>query len=266
MVMAFASIFVPDFLVQAVVRADPALRGRAVALLEGAPPLTKVVAANEAALHAGIFPGMMKSNAEHFSGVALRPRSPQQEAIAHTALLDVCWSVSPRIEDTASDTVTLSLAGLESLFGSQEAVAGRLVQRAAECGLAIRVAVAANIEVALVAVRGYTGITIVPPGAENKILQGLPVQALCPPPELLEILQRWGRCRCSIYPSVWGRPACGYMPVRAEHLPVNWLSPSRRIILKNSGSWMKLSRILTRFLSVWDVCWTRCAPGLPRAP
>jgi len=85
---------------------------------------------------------------------------------------------------------------LESLFGSQEAVAGRLVQRAAECGLAIRVAAAANIEVALVAVRGFTGITIVPPGAENKILQGLPVQALSPPPEILEILQRWGVHTC----------------------------------------------------------------------
>lgn len=37
--MAFACIYVPDFLVQSVVRAEPALRECAIALISGSPPL-----------------------------------------------------------------------------------------------------------------------------------------------------------------------------------------------------------------------------------
>ncbi len=52
--MAFASIFVPNFMLQAVVRAEPALRERALALIDGNPPLCSVVAINEKAAQAGI--------------------------------------------------------------------------------------------------------------------------------------------------------------------------------------------------------------------
>ena len=43
----FACIYVPDFPVEAFVRAEPLLRERAVAVLEGKPPLVRVVALNE---------------------------------------------------------------------------------------------------------------------------------------------------------------------------------------------------------------------------
>ena len=109
--MAFASIYVPDFSVQAVVRAEPDLRGRAIALVDGTPPIWSVVAANEAAVQAGIALGMATAQAEQFSGVGIRQRSRGQEEAAHAALLDLGWSVSPRVEDTAPDTVTLDLAG-----------------------------------------------------------------------------------------------------------------------------------------------------------
>ena len=74
--MAFASIFVPNFMVQAVVRAEPALRERALALVDGNPPLCNVVAVDEKAAQAGIECGMTKTNAAQFPGVEIRPRSP----------------------------------------------------------------------------------------------------------------------------------------------------------------------------------------------
>ena len=47
--MAFAAIYVPEFMVQAVVRektrVEPGLRGLAIALIDGNPPLWSVVAA-----------------------------------------------------------------------------------------------------------------------------------------------------------------------------------------------------------------------------
>src|SRR5271169_816007 len=102
--MAFASIHVPNFMVQAVVSAEPELRGRAVSLVDGVSPLCVVVAANEAGRLAGIQLGMAESQAAEFCGVEIRRRSSARERALHAALLDVGWSVSPRIEDTAPDT------------------------------------------------------------------------------------------------------------------------------------------------------------------
>src|SRR5208337_5593107 len=102
----FACIHVPDFPVAAIVRAEPVLRERAVAVLEGKSPLVRVIALNEKARLLGMEAGMTKLRAAVFaaekSPVILRPRSPEQETSAHFALLDVAHSFTPRVEDTAA--------------------------------------------------------------------------------------------------------------------------------------------------------------------
>jgi protein ImuB len=195
--MAFASIHVPNFPVQAVVRAEPRLRNRAVALVDGTPPIWNVVAANEVALLAGIELGMSKSQAAHFRAVEIRKRSRVQEKSAHAALLDLGASFSPRMEDTASDTMILDISGLTSLFGNDENISAQLVQRASALGLFVHVAVSSNLEVSLHAARGFSGITVIPPGEEAKCLGQLSVRALLPSADILEILERWGVRDCA---------------------------------------------------------------------
>jgi protein ImuB len=190
--MAFACIHVPDFLVQSVARAEPALHGSVLALISGTPPLWSVVAANPAAYQAGIQLGMTKSQAEEFPGVEIRQRSEAQEKATHAALLDVAWSVSPRVEDTAPDTIVVDLDGLTSLFGADEKIAQELTLRASRIGVIPRVAVASNIEAAILAARGFLGITMIPAGEECEHLGGLPVPVLSTGTEVLETLQRWG--------------------------------------------------------------------------
>ena len=194
--MAFASIFVPHFMLQAVVRSEPALRGRIVALIGGNPPLCHVVAVNEHATRAGIEIGMTKLNASQFTGVEMRPRSPAQETIAHGVLLDIGWSVSPRLENTAQDTIVLDLSGLEHLFGAEPEIGAHLARRAGECGLATNVAIAANVDTALIAARGFAGVTVIPPGGEAKWLGVLPVGVLPLSEETAETLGRWGVRTC----------------------------------------------------------------------
>jgi protein ImuB len=194
--MAFASIYVPNFMAQTIVRAEPDLRDRAVALVDGCPPLWKIVAANQAALREGIELGMGGSQALQFCKVEVRHRSPEQEKAAHAALLDVGWSVSPRIEDTAPDTIVLDLAGLTSLFKSLENIAVLLAERSCRVGLRPHIAVASNIEAAIHAARGFAGITLIPPGEEPERLSSLPVEVLLPSTEILETLQRWGIRTC----------------------------------------------------------------------
>jgi protein ImuB len=195
--MAFAAIHVANFMVQAVLRAEVELREKAVALVDGTAPLIHVVAANEAAWHAGIQLGMAQTQAQ-LCGVEIRRRSRAQEKAAHAALLDLGWSISPRVEDHAQDTILADLAGLNSLFGADENIAREFARRAAELRLQAHVAVSANLEVAVHAARGFAGITVIPEGEEARYLSGLPVQTLGPSAEALETLERWGIRTCAV--------------------------------------------------------------------
>jgi protein ImuB len=197
--MPFACIFVPDFPVEAIVRAEPELRSHAVAVLEGKPPLEKVLAANEEARNAGVCQGMTKLQAELCESMALRERSELQESAAHRALLDCAHSLSPRIEDVAPDTLLLDLSGLEKLFGPLPKIAREIFRRASEMGLETNVAVASTLESAMLAAHGFSGVTVVPEGRESGFLGGLPVEVLLADEtdsenaeEFLETLRRWG--------------------------------------------------------------------------
>ena len=174
----FACIFVPNFPVAAVFRAEPELRARAVAIFEGKPPMEKVFAVNESAIRVGITPGMTKAQAELCSELTLRPRSLLQESVAHAVLLDCAQSFSPCVEDAAADTVILDLAGMESLFGSLLEIAHNLFRCAANLGLDGNVAVASNPDAAVVAARGFSGVTVIPSGQEADSLGSLPVEVL----------------------------------------------------------------------------------------
>src|SRR5262252_6094806 len=168
--MPFACIFVPDFPAEAALRAEPELRSQAVAVLEGKPPLQKIFAVNEKARQSGIEPGMTKIQVEACSGLVLRSRAPLQEAVAHAALLDCAQSFSPRIEDTAPDTILLDLCGLESLFGPPSCIARDVARRVSDLGLETNVAVASNPDTAQIAARGFSGITIIPEDKEAERL------------------------------------------------------------------------------------------------
>jgi len=218
--MPFACIYVPNFPVAAALRAEPELKTRAVAILEGKPPLEKIIAVNEKAAHMGIAPGMTKAQAELCVDIALRTRSPLQESATHAALLDCAQSFSPCVEDAACDTALLDLAGMESLLGSLPEISRAIHTRAATLGLGANVAIASNPDAAMLAARGlcYAGscsagsygagalaraaVTVIPEGKEAEGLGPLPVEALFADgleedqkkstARLLETLNRWG--------------------------------------------------------------------------
>jgi protein ImuB len=190
----FACVYISGFLVQAVARAEPELRGDriALALLGGKAPLWSVVAANAAAQRAGVQLGMTKAQVAEFCGVEVRHRSEAQEKATHAALLDVAWSISPRVEDTAADTIVLDLEGLTALLGSDEDIARVLMERVMSVGVIPNIAIASNIEAAILAARGFSGISILATGEEAARLGVLPVGTLSSDTEILETLDRWG--------------------------------------------------------------------------
>ncbi len=195
--MPFACIFVPDFPVEALLRAEPELRSQALAVLEGKAPLQKVFAMNENARRAGVVPGMSKLQIEACTDLVLRARSLSQEAAAHAALLDSAQSFSPRVEDAGCDTVILDLAGLQPLFGPPPKIVRALSRRASSLGLETNVAVAGNPDAAMLAARGFSGVTVIPEGKEAEQFSSLPVEALFEDldqesGQLLATFRRWG--------------------------------------------------------------------------
>ncbi len=201
--MAFACLFVPDFPAQAVVRLEPDLREKGVAILAGAAPLTKVFATNRQARELGVETAMTKVQAEAFQGIVWRWRSLSQEASAYAALLDCAWAISPRVEDGPKreeedfcDTVVLDLAGCEKLFGSPEKIAHDLKRIASEVGLEANVAVAGNPLASVCAAQGFLGVTVIPAGDERLQLGRLSLEGLRIPFEFVETLRRWGVRTC----------------------------------------------------------------------
>ena len=192
--MAFASIFVPNFMVQAVARLEPGLRRRALVLLEGTASTRSVIALNAAAEQMGVRLGMTKSQAQQFGEMEVRERSPAAEKSAHAALLDLGWSVSPRVEDAAADIIVLDLAGLASLFGAEEAIAAKLAEGAARLGFTTQIATAANLDAAILASRAFAGITVIPAGEEAAVMGKVPIGALSPS---LEMSRNAGTLGCA---------------------------------------------------------------------
>jgi len=107
-------------------------------------------------------------------------------------LAAVAFDFSPLVEQTAPDTVTCDVDGLDRLFGAAQELASAMARRATEAGVEASIALAANPDAAICAARGFRGVSLIPQGDEAKFLGPLPLALLEPSPELQETLSRWG--------------------------------------------------------------------------
>src|ERR1700739_4471931 len=186
--MLFAVIFVPDFPLQAVFTANPNLRTTAVAVVDGEPPLLRVIALNDLASEAGIRPGVLKGQVE-MAGVLAIVRSAEVERAAHHALLACANQTSPRIQDRAIDLIIADIDGLRMLYGSPEQIALRVRRDLLEMHLSANVSVALNPDTAAIAARGKPGVSI---AVEPRDIGVLPVSVLTANSEILDTLVLWG--------------------------------------------------------------------------
>src|SRR5579863_639189 len=190
--MRFTCLHIPRFSLQAAWRGEAEARLRPMVLFDGTAPCFRVIAANPTAFAAGVRLGMTRAQVAHIPSLDIRHRSRAQEDSTHAALMDCARSCSPRAEDTALDTAVIDLEGLRKLLGTPEQIAARLMRSAEELGLSIQIGVAANPDAAILAARGFNGITVIPPGEEACQLGKLSIEVLPAAPEALETLQRWG--------------------------------------------------------------------------
>ena len=200
--VSFGAIYVPNFILQAIGRSEPELRTQPLAIIDGPPPAYQVVALNRLAQILGVTCGMTKAAVGQFAQVAIRPRCRVREEAAHSALLDVAWSITPRVENAAPDTLLIDISGLASLLGDEQAIARQIASRASTFGMNVHVAISANVETARIVARALPGPTIVPEGEERRFLETLPVSMLSPSQELSEVFERWGVSTCKALASL----------------------------------------------------------------
>jgi len=191
-----ACLLVPLFPLAARLRSSPELEHKAVAVVNGNGAAARVVAAAKNARQAGIRPGMTLAQARSvLPDLVARGRDPAAEHSAHEALLELAFSLSPRVEDCAEHLVYAEVSGMERLFpgADGERHLGCSVLASAETlRLPLRIGIAANKLAARVAAERSDSPTVVPAGQEAEFLAPLSLDHLHLASRLRETLGSWG--------------------------------------------------------------------------
>ena len=104
----FATIFVPNFYLQAALRYEPQLRSKPAALIEEQEKKPVIIQLNAAAESAGVGKGMTPSQAlARCLKVIIKARARPQEVSMQEILLQSAFTLSPYVEDTAPGIVTV---------------------------------------------------------------------------------------------------------------------------------------------------------------
>jgi len=94
-----------------------------------------------------------------------------------SALVELAYGFSPKVEETTCDTVVIDIEGCEMLFGQPRDTAIAIARQAARIGIKANVAIASKPDAAIHAARAFNGVTIIPPGEELNRLGDLPMRA-----------------------------------------------------------------------------------------
>ena len=148
----FATIYLPNFYLQAAIRHQPELYAKPVALIEEHDRKPLVIQLNDAAEKAGIRKGMTPSQALARSlQVHITVRAFMQEKTIQQILLHYAFTLSPFVEDTAPGICTVQFTRSNRhpadnlLAGSQyHDSVSRVIEELAKCEIRAQAAVAST--------------------------------------------------------------------------------------------------------------------------
>ena len=139
--MMFATIYLPNFCLQAAMRHQPELCEKPVALIEEQERKPVIIQLNEAAESAGIRKGMTPSQALARSlRIVIKIRVPTQETSIQDILLHAAFTLSPFVENTAPGICTLQFTDCRNL---SEKIC-RVIDQLEKCQIRAQAAIAPN--------------------------------------------------------------------------------------------------------------------------
>jgi nucleotidyltransferase/DNA polymerase involved in DNA repair len=135
----FATIYLPNFYLQAAMRHEPELRAQPVALLEEEEKKPVIIQLNEAAEQAGIRKGMTPSQAlARYLQVTIKVRGRMQEKSIQEMLLHYAFTLSPFVEATKPGICTIQFTDNRDL----SAKVSRVIEQLTECEITAQAGIA----------------------------------------------------------------------------------------------------------------------------
>ncbi len=142
----FATIYLPNFYLQAAIRHQPELRAKPVALIEEQEKKPVIIQLNEAAEQAGICKGMTPSQAlARYLQVTIKARQRPQEKSIQEMLLHYAFTLSPFVEATKPGICTVQFTDNRDL----SAKVSRVIEQLAECDITAQAGIASTPDLSL---------------------------------------------------------------------------------------------------------------------
>ena len=135
----FATIYLPNFYLQAAMRHQLKLRAQPVALLEEQEKKPVIIQLNELAEQAGIRKGMTPSQAlARYLQITIKARARTQEKSIQEMLLHYAFTLSPFVEATKPGICTIQFTDNRNL----SAKVSRVIEQLAECDIIAQAGIA----------------------------------------------------------------------------------------------------------------------------
>jgi protein ImuB len=153
----FATIYLPNFYLQAAMRHQPELRAKPMALIEEQERKPLIIQLNEAAEKVGICKGMTPSQAlARCLQVVIKTRARSQEKSIQEILLHYAFTLSPFVENTAPGICTVQFTKWHRhtadnrLAGSQcHDHVLRVIEQLSKCDIAAQAGIASSPDASL---------------------------------------------------------------------------------------------------------------------
>ncbi len=135
----FATIYLPNFYLQAAIRHQPQLQSKPVALIDDQEAKALIIQLNQTAQDAGVRVGMAPSQGLARSlYLVVKTRDRAQEKLLNAILLDFAFTLAPYVEATAPGTCTVQFTDARNL----ETKLLRVIEQLAQLELTARAGIA----------------------------------------------------------------------------------------------------------------------------
>ena len=169
----FATIYLPNFYLQAAIRHQPELRAQPVALLEEQEKKPVIIELNEAAEQAGIRKGMTPSQAlARYLQVTIKARGRMQEKSIQEMLLHYAFTLSPFVEATKPGICTIQFTDNRDL----SAKVSRVIEQLTECEITAQAGIAPTPDTSLLI--AHLARPVLEINDEKEFLAPLPIETL----------------------------------------------------------------------------------------
>ena len=169
----FATIYVPDFYLQAALRHQAELRDQPVALIDDQEKKAAIIQLNAAAEETGVYRGMTPSQGlARCLQLQVRIRLPSQEKVVQDILLHFAGTLAPYVEATAGGIATVQFTDNKNLLRNVT----RVIEQLADAEIVAQAGIAPTPDASFLA--AHLAKPVLQIDDASRFLSGLPIEVL----------------------------------------------------------------------------------------